>query len=321
MLVHVALLFCTTAGVDVEQLVKIKSSRLQATDDKYSYNETDFASALASYSHSQPRNGCIVYECTSYCGGIGDRLKGITQLFLLSMYLGCDFKVYWPSVRKFWALHPTYEYKERVHQPANDHVRIYAIDRQLNVNKVRRHLQMNRTLIIRTNGRPLDWLPGSLGLTNPHWIYIGHVWHHLYSLTAYFKSLIDSDQQCDSCVHARIGDNWIGRSMVYDQRFHDKVTCAAQLARNCVYIASDNDNFKKMYKSVPFVRMGDEKVRHSDKSSAIVFSLKELHILSKCNTLVCGGSGFALAARSIGRIANPRMTTWHATCVNKKEGL
>ncbi len=305
-------------AVNTDELLRMKSMSRNHTHDAIFDHEPDFKRLLQT--RGPVDNTCtIVYECETYCGGIGDRLKGITHLFLLSIYFKCNFKVKWPSIRKHWKLKREFDYyRQDVYGLSK---KINSIDRNLNFNDIKQLANRNITLHIKVNREPPPLLLQQLQLKFPFWIYIGQIWNHIFRYTELFKTMVANGPRCSACVHARIGDGMIGRDGNFHFRYHRKVECAARLTKDCVYIASDNNAFKQKYRDVPFIRFSDERIFHSDKKGSLDFSLKELYYLSSCDDLVCGGSGYALAARSLSAARRNTMNAWHASCINKGLGL
>ena len=74
--------------------------------------------------------GTIVFDCTSLCGGIGDRLKGITYLFLMASHLRANLRIKWPRVRHAWTLKPSYDYFKWNTGGRNDRA-VWLISRRL----------------------------------------------------------------------------------------------------------------------------------------------------------------------------------------------
>lgn len=246
-----------------------------------------------------PRVGVLVHECSHFCGGTGDRLKGLTSLFLDAIRLKADFKVHWTQgdVTKWLPIVP----EMRFDDAKTSDVIMTAIDRGYRYQDLVAHLAQGRTVRVRTNRQSSD---APILLPFPLWTFIGPVFRKVFRVSAELEEHAQEafPAGCDVCVHARIGDA-ASHAVSFPQRFHDKVVCAKKLAAadSCVFLASDNDGFKRAYADDPRVLTSSGAFAHVDHSSAsALHGLAELIRLSRCKALVFGGSGFSLAAHAIG---------------------
>lgn len=274
------------------------------------YIDPDHAMAqfVEDWQHT-PKRGRVVYVCGDKlsCGGTGDRLKGVTSLFLDAMRLGADFKIKLTrgDMARYFMVKPEFRAA-----PGNERLVVKAIDRGYKFSALQRYVEKGETVFVYTNRESNDkpiFMPFAL------WRFIGPVFRQFFDvsddLQAYAR---ENFPICETCVHARIEDKKT-TSATFAPQFGEKVKCAKRITDGCVFLASTSDAFKRLYDNDTRVRSSNGLFKHIDSSvGSTKHGLAELLRLSQCRNLVFGGSGYGLAAHSIGQ-----NTAFDHTCARK----
>ena len=252
---------------------------------------------------SAPKKGQIIWACTSFCGGNGDRIRGIISTFALALCLGTDFKMIWthPINHNQLFAYPITTLKTAVS--------INLIDKNIPLNKDwSAVMQKNGILQIFTNARPHVTKEMK-----------SKIFHMLLRPKPVITSLFSSvPNGCKVCLHIRTGDSEmnVGRAkknndlqlMQLAHAYNRQMINASMnvLSRICTF--TDSMTMKKRLHDDKRFWFSSFEPIHTDRTRSlklndVALTWAEMFAMATCEVLVKSSSGFSDIAVSLANMS------------------
>lgn len=234
----------------------------------------------------KPKRGLIIWSCTSFCGGNGDRVGGITSTFALALCLGADFKMRWthPVNHNLLFTYPSIAFTRA---PS-----FHYIDKKIPTEK---------------DWKGLIQTHGSIQIfTNARYAHPQHVRWRIFNMLLRPKppitNLFPRLPSCNVCVHIREGDSVMGVGKARTENATRLLNLAHNYNRHnissriCVFtdsmILKQKLHEDNRYALSPFKPVHSDRTKNASLAN-IAESWAEIFAMSTCTVIVKSRSGFS----------------------------
>ena len=242
------------------------------------------------------KRGSIVWSCTSFCGGNGDRIRGLSSSLSISVCMGANFGIHWTHPYDHGRL---FDYPSLPSSPVS--TTVYAIDRRITFDPRWNEIMLrNGTIRFFSNSKFGDCDDTRRALFD---LYL----RPRPAITDLFGRIPTG---CRVCLHVRMGDRDMGVGDVREKdperllHIAKEYNSANASSRICTF--TDSASLKKRLKEDPAYWLSPFHPVHTDRSHKPAFvdvaaSWAEIFAMATCSYLVKSGSGFSLVSA---RLAN-----------------